>query len=792
MPLPGNRELLKAQLYAGGGHGGARPRSPMLPGEWRPGMPCHWTEDTKGNYFKHFLHRILACLHFAAGITYVQFRARATIGVFTKHPGLVAYQVVFLVLEFCSVFEVLFKIPETWRASRRNSVDFKRIPNALIATNFAYGRRRRVRQCYSNWPSVGVFIPCYNEDVGLVRHTVVAAVNIDYPTELLTVYLCDDGKDDAKLNMIASLRSEYSNLHYVIRPNNSHAKAGNLNYSLARTTSDLIVTLDADFVARPNILQRMVPYYYNWNPETSLYEFNDSLACVQTPQHFRNLSPYDSDPLDQRATLFFDVILPCKDWWNASTMIGTTNLLSRLPAMEVGFYPYHSVTEDSAMSLAFHSAGYRTYYLNESLAHGLACTSFWSNIGQRARWLKGDWQILFNLRKGPIFCEGLSLIQRLLYLHMSFSRVISLIHLFYEVGLILLLVASISPLDAVDARLFLYHLAPYLVLGLISRQVLVFGGRGLDKSESGSVAFEAVFRYHVITGLLVAIFKGKNIKFKVTDKSAGPVDEDGEQAFELSSGSSGEGTSTEKFDDEGGQNTILGQAGPKSPRMGMISKPKEKRSKSASSDLLTDESEDSRFNSTWSASAGSTPSGLEKLSVGELKDQTPVKPPRKSYFERTPAERGVRRSDIWKNLPKVWFNVFMMLALIFSIVWAVLFPPAPRTENVVKIDGESFRVQYASVLPVAMAIGFAGMSILPHAFALFLAFRPYTREWMLSDFVHGRCDQYAVHPKTGRLFVPMSYISYLTVAKGLLMLGSLGALVYFIFGPTDGMTLVPV
>lgn len=757
-------------------------------------MPCHWTEDTKGNYLKHFLCRILAILHFAAGIVYVQYRARSTIAVFTKNTGLVAYQIFFLVMEFMSVFEVLFKILETWRAFRRNSVDFKRIPNALIATNFAYGRRRRVRQSYSNWPSVGIFIPCYNEDVGLVRLTVLAAVAVDYPPELLTVYLCDDGKDDAKLTMVSRLRDDYPNLHYVIRPNKQHAKAGNLNYSLARTTSDLIVTLDADFVARPHLLQRMVPYYYNWNPDTSLYEFNDCLACVQTPQHFRNLSPYDSDPLDQRATLFFDVILPCKDWWNASTMIGTTNLLSRLPATEVGFYPYHSVTEDSAMSLAFHSAGYRTYYLNESLAHGLACTSFWSNVGQRARWLKGDWQILFNLRKGPLFCKGLSVIQRLLYLHMSFSRVISLIHLFYEIGLILLLVASISPLDAVDATIFLYHLAPYLILGLISRQIMVLGGKGLDKSESGSVAFEAVFRYHVITGLMVALFKGQNIKFKVTDKSAGVVEEDGERAMETASGSSRDGTSGERFDDGHGRNTILGQACPKSPRMGMVpSKSKRKFSnKRGSLDLLTDESEDSRFDSCWSASAGSTPSGLEKLSMTELKNQTPVKPVRKAYFDRSPTERSVRRNDIWKNLPKVWFNALMMIALIFSVVWAVLYPPAPRTANLVRIDGKSFRVQYASVLPVAMALGFSGMSILPHAFAVFLAFRPYTRGWMLSDFVHGRCDQYAVHPKTGRLFVPMSYISYLTIAKGLLMLGSLGALVYFIFGPSEGVTLVSV
>jgi hypothetical protein len=128
---------------------------------------------------------------------------------------------------------------------------------------------------------------------------------------------------------------------------------------------------------------------------------------------------------------------------------------------------------------------------------------------------------------------------------------------------------------------------------------------------------------------------------------------------------------------------------------------------------------------------------------------------------------------------------------VFAIFWAVLHPPAPRTESFVAVGGVDYRVQFASVLPVAMAMGFAGMSILPHFMALFLALRPYTSGWMMPDFVHGRCDQYAVHPKTGKLVVPWSYITLLTVAKGTLMLASIGVLAYFIYGPEQGLILVP-
>lgn len=89
--------------------------------------------------------------------------------------------------------------------------------------------------------------------------------------------------------------------------------------------------------------------------------------------------------MDQRSALFTDVILPGKDWLNASAMIGTTNLLGRMPTKDVGYYPYHSVAEDTVISIAFHSADYRNYYCNESLAHGLACNFLSRNTGQRAR-----------------------------------------------------------------------------------------------------------------------------------------------------------------------------------------------------------------------------------------------------------------------------------------------------------------------------------------------------------------------------------------------------------------------
>ena len=44
------------------------------------------------------------------------------------------------------------------------------------------------------WPTVDVLIPTYNEDLALVRHTVYAAMGLDWPADKLRIHILDDGK----------------------------------------------------------------------------------------------------------------------------------------------------------------------------------------------------------------------------------------------------------------------------------------------------------------------------------------------------------------------------------------------------------------------------------------------------------------------------------------------------------------------------------------------------------------------------------------------------------------------
>lgn len=749
-------QLKKRNIFAGGGYGGSKARvSPILEGEWVPGRdPCHWTEVPKSTRLKHYFLRLLTILQFAGGVTYLQFRFRETIGTVTRNPYLVAYQIYFSVLEVLGVAQSIFQFMEAWLTIKRNSISLRNIPQELLVTHNDFGlpsRSKNVKPRHANYPSVGVFVPCYNEDIGLVRKTIQGVVNLDYPKELLHVYLCDDGQDEGKKIMIEEMQKENPGyeLHWVTRDNNKHAKAGNLNQCIEKTETTLVMSLDADFVPRRNFLQRLVPYFYNLNAASGKYEFNEDLAAVQTPQHFRNLSPYDSDPLDQRSTFFFDYIMPSKDFFNAAPIIGTNNLLSRRILGEVGFYPHVSITEDSALSISFHKRGLRTYYVRESLATGQATDSMWANLRQRARWLMGDFQLFFSWRSGP-FAPGLKPWQRIFYIQMAYHRLMSIQHILLEAGIIAFLLFSISPLDAPDPVKFTIYFLVFVGTQVARSTLLVWSSQGLAKSESGSTVFANIFEYHTLKGFIVTLFK-RNIKFAVTDKKAAAQE-------------------TRKNTRVGGEEDDESDVD-----MSAIF-----RNTKNAPDFENDDQEWTIYKDDELAAEGDT-------SILRV----PSRP------KATKATKRENRKEVFHNLSYVWYNAAVFCLFLVAILYSIIVQPELRGfRNRVTIGRRTFRVQNRSALPFALAIGFALMEMIPHGLAVFIAiyFVPYLRQskGLETDLDHGRCDQYAVHPRTGKLFVPWSFIGLFPIVRALILIGALTAQFIFVWGPYQTSLLVPI
>jgi cellulose synthase (UDP-forming) len=253
-------------------------------------------------------------------------------------------------------------------------------------------------------PKIDVYIATYNEERAVLERTIAGALATTYPN--VAIYVLDDGRRPWLRALCAS-----KGVCYLTRPNNAHAKAGNLNYALKTRLADFeppefIAVLDADFVPHRDFLSRTVSLFHD--AKTGL---------VQTPQYFFNADPIQHNlgisqayPDEQR--FFFNHVEPARDAWGVAVCCGTSSMVRVTALKEIGGFPTESVTEDFLLTLRLSEHGYRTVYLNEPLTEGLAPEGLQEYIVQRGRWCLGMMQIIRNVYNPISRKHRLSLRQR--------------------------------------------------------------------------------------------------------------------------------------------------------------------------------------------------------------------------------------------------------------------------------------------------------------------------------------------------------------------------------------------
>ncbi|WP_081160419.1 glycosyltransferase [Ensifer aridi] len=353
-------------------------------------------------------------------------------------------------------------------------------------------------------PTVDIFIPTYNEPLDVLERTIVGALALDYPKDKLTIYVLDDGRRE----WLKTFCEGRGAIH-VTRPDNAHAKAGNMNNGLRVSSGDFIAIFDADFVPYRNFLRRTLPFFSD-----------ETIGIVQTPQHFFNVDPVQSNlglekiwPDEQR--LFFDEIAPSRDSWDVSFCCGSCSIARRKAVDAIGGFPTESITEDLLTTLSMLNRGYKTRYLNERLSMGLAAENLTGYFVQRERWCQGGIQTLY-LHNGPLRGPGLSLFQRIMFLPMSWL-------VQYLVRFVVLLVPIVYlwfgalPLYFTDAGDYVSHQVPLLAAYFLL-MLWITPTRYLPVVSSAVGTFAAFRMLPTVISSLVRPF-GK--PFKVTPKGSG-------------------------------------------------------------------------------------------------------------------------------------------------------------------------------------------------------------------------------------------------------------------------------
>ena len=341
--------------------------------------------------------------------------------------------------------------------------------------------------------AVDIFVCTYDEPREVVEATLAGCAALRYPH---TTYLLDDGRREEMHDLAV-----HWGARWITRPDNAHAKAGNINHAITCTDGELIFFLDADHVPLPDALDLTIGY------------FNDpKVALVQSPHDFYNqdsVQHYEAGRHEQ--SLFFEVVCPGKDRHNAAFWCGSATVVRRVALEEVGGVATETIAEDFHTTIKMHRRGWRTRYHNQVLVQGLAPVDLDGYLLQRDRWARGNLAV-FRLPESPLRRAGLDVRQRIAYFASLFAYGAGFSYLLM-LGLLTVAIGfGVLPARAGAAGLLVLWV-PATILAITASVALCRGHMRLAESSRYTIVSAEIFA----RALRCAFFPSKT-KFKVTPK----------------------------------------------------------------------------------------------------------------------------------------------------------------------------------------------------------------------------------------------------------------------------------
>jgi cellulose synthase (UDP-forming) len=351
------------------------------------------------------------------------------------------------------------------------------------------------------WPHVDVLIPTYNEPLDVVRYTALGAMNMDWPADKMHVYILDDGR-----------RKEFeqfafeAGIGYKIRPDNFHAKAGNINTALKTMSSPYVTIFDCDHVPTRSFLQMTVGWMLR----------DPNLAMLQTPHHFYSPDPFERNlgqfrVIPNEGELFYGIVQDGNDFWNATFFCGSCAVLRRTALDEIGGIAVETVTEDAHTSLRMQMNGWGTAYINIPQAAGLATERLSAHVGQRIRWARGMIQILRT--DNPLFAPGLKLAQRLCYFNAMAHFLYAVPRLIFLSAPLIYLLLNHTNVPGYWAAILAYAM-PHLTLSSVTNSRI----QGEHRHSFWNEIYETVLSPYILLPTMMALINPKLGKFNVTAK----------------------------------------------------------------------------------------------------------------------------------------------------------------------------------------------------------------------------------------------------------------------------------
>ena len=251
-----------------------------------------------------------------------------------------------------------------------------------------YRYRRNGQQSpdrFVEMPTVTVQLPLYNE-MYVAERLMDAVAALDYPRNKLEIQVLDDSTDETTrivAGKVAALRAAGYKIEHVQRQDRRGYKAGALQNGLKTATGEFIAIFDADFVPRPDFLQRTIHHFTNpcagmvqtrWGHLNERYSLLTRLQSIIVDWHF-----IIEQTARSRSGRFFN-------------FNGTAGIWRRAAIETAGGWHADTLAEDLDLSYRAQMKGWGFIFLPDVVTPGELPPDMNAFKTQQHRWAKGSVQ----------------------------------------------------------------------------------------------------------------------------------------------------------------------------------------------------------------------------------------------------------------------------------------------------------------------------------------------------------------------------------------------------------------
>ena len=235
-------------------------------------------------------------------------------------------------------------------------------------------------------PMVTVQLPVFNE-IAVVERLIDSVCRLEWPADRLQIQVLDDSTDDTVVlsrAAAAAWRERGLDVTVIERSTRTGFKAGALEEGLDTATGEFIAIFDADFIPRPDFLQRVVPFFAA-GPRVGMVQ----ARWGHLNENLNLLTRLSALLLDGHFGLEHTARNRSGRYFNFN---GTAGVWRRTCIEDAGGWQHDTLVEDLDLSYRAQLKGWRFTFLKDEVCPAELPADVRAFKTQQHRWAKGTLQ----------------------------------------------------------------------------------------------------------------------------------------------------------------------------------------------------------------------------------------------------------------------------------------------------------------------------------------------------------------------------------------------------------------